>query len=429
MVNKKSILRAENRVCSDKALVTERMLSMASIIQNQKEGKTVSYKFKCCVGRDELGKQIFRCSTWKVPEGMVPSKAEKAAQRAAVQWEREVKDEYQEDLLSPERIKEREIAKKRTEFSKFVLEQWFPICIDDGNHKHTTVDFYRHTTNRIATYFSGKTIQSITSIEIQKFLIYLRTEYKTKQGKPISDKTIKHSYCVLVMIFDFAMEQELIQKNPMEKVDCPKLAKKKVCAFSDQEAKTFLSLLPECDSEFRCMMYLLLTTGLRRGELMGLQWKDFDFENLTMDVARNITYTPEKGNVVDTPKTENSIRTIPLMPIVATQLQIYRAAERPTSGENAFVFPGERGDDTPRTPNAVTHRVKRFMKSHNLPDMSPHDLRHSCATLLLSNGADIKSVQEILGHSNASTTLNFYVKSDMNQMKAATNKMAAAFGL
>jgi site-specific recombinase XerD len=69
------------------------------------------------------------------------------------------------------------------------------------------------------------------------------------------------------------------------------------------------------------------------------------------------------------------------------------------------------------------------MKVNGLPDMSPHDLRHSCATLLLSSGADVKSVQEILGHTNASTTLNFYVKADINQMQAATNKLAAAFGL
>ena len=77
----------------------------------------------------------------------------------------------------------------------------------------------------------------------------------------------------------------------------------------------------------------------------------------------------------------------------------------------------------------MTHRVKHFMKVNGLPDMSPHDLRHSCATLLLSSGADVKSVQEILGHTNASTTLNFYVKADINQMQAATNKLAAAFGL
>ena len=402
---------------------------MASIIQNKKDGKIISYKFQTCVGRDEFGKQIWRCTTWKAPDGLIPSRAEKAAQKAATDWERQVKDEYKKDMLNPERIKEREIARKHTEFSEFALREWFPICVDDGDHKHTTVDFYRHTTNRVAEYFKGKAIQSITPLDIQKFLIYLRTEYRTKQGKPVSDKTVRHSYCVLVLIFGFAEEQELIQKNPMDKVDCPKLAKKKVDAFSADEAKSFLNLLPDCDLDFRCMMYLLLTTGLRRGELMGLQWRDFDFQNLTLEVSRNITYSPEKGNVVDTPKTENSVRTIPLLPFVAAQLLEYRVQERSQSSETAFVFPSDRGDNVPRTPNAVTHRVKRFMKANGLPDMSPHDLRHSCATLLLDNGADIKSVQEILGHTNASTTLNFYVRSDIQQMKAATDKFANAFGL
>ena len=83
----------------------------------------------------------------------------------------------------------------------------------------------------------------------------------------------------------------------------------------------------------------------------------------------------------------------------------------------------------PKDPNAVTRRVKRFMKNSGLPDLSPHDLRHSCATLLLSQGADIKSVQEILGHSDASTTLNFYVKSNIQQMRSATDKLSTAFNL
>ena len=95
---------------------------MASITQNQKDGKVVSYKFKACVGRDELGKQIWRCTTWKIPEGMIPSRAEKAAQKAAAVWEKEVREEYQRDLLNPERIKEREIARKHTEFSNLTLE-------------------------------------------------------------------------------------------------------------------------------------------------------------------------------------------------------------------------------------------------------------------------------------------------------------------
>lgn len=95
------------------------LLSMASITQNKKDGKIISYKFKACVGRDEFGKQIFRCSTWKVPDGLIPSRMEKAAQKAAADWERQVKDEYKKDMLDPQRIKDREIAKQRTEFSEF----------------------------------------------------------------------------------------------------------------------------------------------------------------------------------------------------------------------------------------------------------------------------------------------------------------------
>ena len=406
---------------------------MASITQNKKDGKVVSYKFKACVGRDELGKQVFKCSTWKVPEGLIPSRVEKAAQKAAAEWEKQVKAEYIKDLQNPERIKEREIARKHTEFSKFALQDWFPVCIDDGDHKHTTVDFYKHTTNRVAEYFKGRTIQSLTALDIQKFLIYLRTEYRTKQGKPVSDKTVRHSYCVLVMIFDFAEEQELIQKNPMDKVDCPKLAKKKVDAFSADEARAFLKLLPGCDSDFRCMMYLLLTTGLRRGECVGLQWRDIDEQSLLLRVQRNVVYTTKTGIVVNTPKTAKSRRPVPIMESTLRLLLLLKQQRRRECPgmdiEDRFIFHGEKGIYEPKDPNAVTRRVKRFMAVHGFPDLSPHDLRHSCASLLLSSGADIKSVQEILGHADASTTLNFYVKTDLKQMRNATEKYAKAFGL
>lgn len=400
---------------------------MANITPNLKDGKVISYKFRCYLGRKESGKQIFRCATWQPPEGLTPSKAERAAERAAVEWEKQVKDEYEKDLKDPERVREREIAKSRTDFSVFALDTWFPICICDGNHKPTTVDFYRHITNKIAEYFEGKAIQTIAATDIQKYLIYLRTKYRTKQGKPISDKTIRHHYCVLTLIFAYAVEQEILLKNPMDKVECPKLAKKPVEAFTQEQAEEFLSRLDSCPIDFRCMLTLLITTGIRRGELMGLQWRDIDFEHLTISIQRNVTYTPESGVVVDTPKTENSVRTIPIIPSVAELLAQYRV--KGEAAQDCFLFPNDKGAKLPRDPNAVTRRVKRFMKNNGLPDMSPHDLRHSCATLLLSSGADIKSIQEILGHANASTTLNFYVKSDLRQMKAATNKFAMAFGL
>ena len=401
---------------------------MASITQNKKDGKVISYKFKACVGRDEFSKQIFRCFTWKVPEGLIPSRAEKAAQKAAAEWEQKAKDEYKKDLQNPERVREREITKARTDFAAFVREVWFPICICDGEHKPTTVDFNRHISNVISDYFSGQAIQTINGTDIQKYLIYLRTEYRTAQGKPLAQKTIRHHYCTLANIFSYAMKQEFIIKNPMEKVDCPKLSKKKVDALNTDQAKTFFSLLDDCPMDFRCMLNLLITTGIRRGELMGLQWGDIDFDRCVISVSRNVTYTPASGIVVSTPKTDCGLRQIPLMPTVADVLKEYRN----TTGEwkrQDYIFPKGGNPTLARDPNSITRRVKRFMKLHDLPDMSPHDLRHTCATLLLSNGADIKSVSEILGHTDASTTLNFYVRSDLQQMKAATDKLANAFGL
>lgn len=400
---------------------------MATVIPNTKDGKTLSFKFRAYLGKDEAGKPINKYTTWYVPDDMKPARAQRTAEKAAEEWEKEVRDEYEKDLKDPERVRQREIAKTHTDFADFILNTWFPIRVCDGEHKPTTVNFYRHIAIKLADYFKGKTIQQIASTDIQKYLIYLRTQYRTPQGKPMASKTIRHQYCALTLIFSYAVEQEIILKNPMDKVDCPKLSRKKVDAFSQEQAQTLFSLLPKCPLDFRCMMYLLITTGIRRGELMGLQWRDIDFEHLTVSIQRNVSYTPASGVVVDTPKTATSIRTIPVIQSVAELLNEYREQQKPT--KDCFLFPSEKGMKIARDPNAVTRRVKRFMKSNGLPDMSPHDLRHSCATLLLSNGADIKSVQEILGHADASTTLNFYVKADLQQMKAATNKFASAFGL
>ena len=392
-----------------------------------KDGKIFSYRFRACVGRDKNNKQVFRTTTWTVPEELVPSKVDRTAHRAAAQWEENARAEYKRDLLDPERVKAREIERTRTPFSPFVLNDWFPICIDNGEHKPKTVSFYNDTVKNIVAYFEKIPLQQITAIDIQRFIIYLRTE------RGFAPQTVHHHYRTLNMIFAYAQKQEIILKNPMDKVDPPKLVKKPVDAFSPEAAATFFSALNDCPLDFRCMLHLMITTGMRRGECIGLKWRDIDFNNAVIRIERNVTYTAKSGLTVSTPKTSASLRTIPLMRTTLNLLESLfkeRATEHPnTILDDSFVFPSEADIFSPRDPNAVTHRVKRFMKSHGLPDMSPHDLRHSCATLLLSSGADVKSVQEILGHTNASTTLNFYVKADINQMQVAASKMAAVFGL
>ena len=128
---------------------------MATITPKSKNGKIVAYKFKACVGRTDDGKQILRYATWHVPDGLIPSRARKAAERAAAQWEKEARTEYELDFKQPERVREREIDSKRTEFAQFVNDVWFPLCINDGEHKQSTVEFYRATLKRIIEHFKG----------------------------------------------------------------------------------------------------------------------------------------------------------------------------------------------------------------------------------------------------------------------------------
>lgn len=249
----------------------------------------------------------------------------------------------------------------------------------------------------------------------------------------MADKTIKHHYNVLRMVFNYAEKQDLIVKNPIRKVDPPRVAKKKVDALSADEARLFFEAIRDLPIDFRTIMMVLITTGLRRGECIGLIWSDVDFEKGTITVNRAVTYTKECGIQVDEPKTPTSLRTIPAMPATLSMLKelkfLRRCQYRSVNLENTFIFCKEGEPFSPRDPSAVTRRMNAFIKRKHLPDVSPHDLRHSCASLLLESGADIKSVQEILGHANASTTLNFYVKTDMKQMKAATDKFAEEFGL
>ena len=405
---------------------------MAGIRENKRNSRVISYRFTACLDRDANGRQVRKYMTWPVPDGLTPSKAKKAAQRAADEWEQQERKEYQKELelgqayvLPPE--------KRRDSFSSFVNDVWFPLQVCNGNDKQTTVTFYGNMKKLITAYFDGAVLQEISPIKIQRFLVYLRQDYKTKRGKPLAAKTIRHYYNVLGMIFSYAEKQGLIAANPMLKVDAPKKDKKPIDALSTEQAKQFFAALNDCPLDFRCMLLLLVTSGIRRGECLGLQWRDINERDCTITIARSVVYTPESGIIISTPKTEDSTRTIPIMPSVLELLQQLKkqaiADNRDTSIKNAFVFPGKTGLFAPRDPNAITKRVKRFMKRSGFPDLSPHDLRHSCATLLLSQGADIKSVQEILGHADASTTLNFYVKSDMRQMKAATEKYAAAFNL
>jgi len=408
---------------------------VAAIRENKKNGKIISYYITAYIGRAENGQQIRRYMTWVPPEDLKQSQIKKEAEKAAEHWEEELREEYRKEQQAVKGGWSYQIPadKRKDDFIDFIDNTWLPLQIHGGDHKPSTVAYYEYVIQDIKSYFAGAVLQYIGPVDIQRYLIRLRTAVKSQYGKPLSAETVYHHYRALNMIFSYAEKLELIAKNPMKKVDAPRKERKPVEALSKEEAVRFFKALHTCPLNFRCLLLLMVTTGMRRGECLGLKWSDVDWKAATVKIVRNVTYTPQNGTMVGTPKTAKSVRVIPLMEGVLTLLlALKREVQRKhpnTVLQDAFIFPSEKNLFQPRNPTGVTHRVKRFMARNDLPDFSPHDLRHSCATLLLGQGADIKSVQEILGHANASTTLNFYVKADLEQMREATEKYAEAFNL
>ena len=389
---------------------------MASVYPNRKDGKIVSFKFKVFIGRDSNGKQKAKCQTWIPPKAMSESKLLLLAEKEAVLWERQILDEIE--------IQKQSFTPNEISFKNFVETVWLPYQISSSNYRPTTKTFHASLLKIIVPYFEDQRLCDITSSNIEQYLDYLRNSYQSIRKKPLSPKTIRHHYCLLNLIFEYALKHDYINISPLQKVDSPKLVKHKVDALSKGHVIRFFEEIENLPLVTRLMYTLLLTTGIRRGECFGLQWGDIDLKGQTLKIERNVTYSANNGIVIGETKTEAGEREIPLTYRAIELLKEYMEHEKKTINitEESFLFHSSESSTIPRDPTYITKHMKKFMARVELPNMSPHDLRHTCATMLLQSGADIKSVQDMLGHTDASTTLNFYVKSDIENMRTSTQK-------
>ncbi len=389
---------------------------MASIYPNRKNGKIVSVKIKVFLGRDENGKQLFKCKTWIPEKEMSETKLLKQAEKQAIIWEDEMSQAYQteRETILPEKIT----------FKDFVEKKWLPKEQESNEHRPSTITFKKCMVVMIVDYWGEIRLKDVNTKKLEQYFDYLKNTYKTKNNKQISSQTMRHQYCTLNLIFEYAVKLGYISKNPLSKVKTPKLEKHKVDALTKSETIIFLNELEQLPTKQKTIYHLLLTTGVRRGECFGLQWGDIDFESKLIKIERNVTYTTDSGINVGLPKTNTGIRVIPITEKMMNLLLQYKTEENQMHSikSNMFLFHSVNSNYIPQDPTYITKHMKRLMKRIQLPDMSPHDLRHTCASLLLQSGADIKSVQDILGHANASTTLNFYVKSDIVTMRASAER-------
>ncbi len=383
---------------------------MATIIPNKdKQGAIISYKVMLCLGRDEQYRQVWRTCTIKRPEGMTPAKEKKEVERQADAWAETQKAEY-------ERTHSKEDKDKIT-LADFINAHWWPDHVMDGSHAPSSISFYKHMSDDIIAYFGNKKrLAQIDAEAVKRYIKFLNTEAKTKDGRPLSSTTIVRHYQTLRNIFNYAMRFGYLKDDPCKNLsvkDKPHKENKSIDFLAPKDAKRFITALEDEPLFWRCFMNVLITCGLRRGEAVGLQWGDIDSEKLSLSITRNVTvdnYSPEKYHIGNT-KTGES-RTVPLSPRVYSMLVKFKEEQEKRLGgkllPSAFIFCSAESGYKPIYPTEPTRWQSKFVVRHNLPKVSPHDLRHTAATLALESGADLKQVQQLLGHKDPATTMQFY---------------------
>lgn len=256
-----------------------------------------------------------------------------------------------------------------------------------------TYEMYRLALDKhILPYFGAARLSDIRPIDVQTFFSAQRKYSISFQHKLL---------ITLKAIFNTAIENDLIYKNPANKIkltsDAVKAEKK---ALTDDQIK---QIETAATNQFDAVIFLL-ETGLRRGELLGLMWKDIDFENRTLTVSRSYSIVHGKGTIC--PPKHNSRRTIPLMPAAIEVLlrQVHHSL---------YVFPSPRAHKL-EDPNHFNRRLKNWMQQ--FPEelrCSPHELRHSFASRLQRKGVDIYTISSLLGHRDIEVTASVYVHPDI----------------
>jgi len=252
----------------------------------------------------------------------------------------------------------------------------------------------------------------------------------TSLGEKGYSRTVQILHNLIHSALDQAVKLGYVPRNASEATTRPKGKKKEVQILTPQELKRFLEVAKK--HRLFPAFYVLATTGLRRGELLGLKWQDIDWEHGTLTVQRNLVWVGREPALQE-PKTKGSYRTIPLPESTLEVLKEWRKKwleERVKLGpdwpETDLVFPSE--VHTAMHPRNFLRAFKGLLQEAGLPMVSLHALRHSYATLLLAEGENPRVVQEILGHSTVTTTLGIYSKVLPSLKQQAVKKVERILG-
>lgn len=314
---------------------------------------------------------------------------------------------------------------KSLKFSEFV-DVWKR---DYGSKELAPTTYKRYCRmleTRILPYFGHFYINKIRPTDIMKFydLLEKDTQLIRKKGnngsktkKPLSGKTILEHHRLLRAMLHRAVYWQLIVSNPAERVQPPRAKKPKRRSYDDEQTKILLENLEKLtveDTKYKVAIILTIFTGVRLGELMGLEWQDVDFRNGIISINRSSQYLSDMGVFTKVPKTESSIREIAIPEFIISLLEEYKLwyeeqkslyGELWTNSNRLFV----QSDDKPMHPSSISKWFVKYVGTIGLPVINFHGLRHTNASLLVAQNVDIAVVSARLGHAQISTTLDFYV--------------------
>ena len=286
--------------------------------------------------------------------------------------------------------------------------------------------YCRMLETRLLPYFGHFYINKIKPTDIMKFydLLEKDTQLIRKKGnngsktkKPLSGKTILEHHRLLRAMLHKAVYWQLIVVNPAERVQPPKARKPKRKSYDDEQTKILLEnleLLSSEDTKYKVAIILTVFTGVRLGELMGLEWTDVDFKNGIISINRSSQYLADMGVFTKVPKTESSIREIAIPEFIISLLEEYKLwyeeqksiyGELWTNSDRLFV----QADGKPMHPSTISKWFVKYVGQIGLPVINFHGLRHTNASLLVAQNIDIAVISARLGHAQISTTLDFYV--------------------
>lgn len=296
-----------------------------------------------------------------------------------------------------------------TEESSMTLSQWLDKWLEEyvkGTIRESTLEGYRRDImNHVIPYLGVKPLRKVAAADLRSLYEKLLERGRMKGGNHeagLSPTTVRSIHNIIHHALRTAAENGLLPANPAEAVTPPKAVSQAKKILNHDQLDTFKAAVQQ-DWVWRDFFLTELTTGLRRGELCGLKWSDFDEEAGTLNVCRTIHARKGGGVEEGTTKTYAGTRTI-LLPSSTAQL----LRERKKSALTEWIFPDPLCPEKPVSPGSAYRRLKGLLVEAGLPDLRFHDLRHTFATHALASGVDAKTLSGILGHTKASFTLDTY---------------------